>query len=110
MKEEYAGLILAPEGWWLSDSRLVYDAWDWPDGPARDLVLTMAKAVGTVHFLGPPSMSPSQAMSAAMRSRGREVAPEDALQGFRPHSPAGWEFVTGTGQFAPVEEEPEGET
>lgn len=105
MKEQYAGLILSPDGWWLADSRLAYDAWDWPDGPARNMVLGMAKAVGNVHFLGPPSMSPAQALSAAMRTRGHEVLPEDALKGFQAHTEAGQEFVTGTGQFAPDEEE-----
>lgn len=104
-EERYAGIIKAPEGWWLCKSKLAYEAWDWEYGPVRDMVLTMAKAVGMVSFLGPRSMSPAQAMAAAYRFFGHEVAPGDALKGFTPATEAGQEFMTGTGQFARDEEE-----
>lgn len=109
IKGNYAGLIQAPESWWLSQSRFVYDAWDWPLGEIRDAVLSAAKACGLLHKLGPSSMTSAQAMAAAMRVYGHEVTPEKALEGFQPHTPAGYDFVHGTGQFAPDEEHGEGQ-
>lgn len=100
VEEKYAGIIKAPEAWWLSESKLAYDAWDWPDGPARDLVLSAARHAGLVHYLGPSSMSSAQAMAAAKRVFGVEDTPDEAFRGFTPNTPRGREFLAGTGDFA----------
>ncbi len=68
------------------------------------MILSKAVSDGVLHNLGPSSMSSAQAMAAAKRVFGEEVVPDDALRGFKPHTQAGRDFLTGTGEFAPDEE------
>src|SRR6478752_1195518 len=101
MRDQYAGLIKTPDSWWLSTSRKVFDAWDWPDTPIRDAVLSVARDAGVLHELGPGSMTSAEAMAAAVRVLGGDVTAEDSLVGFEPHTQRGRDFLTGTGEFAP---------
>jgi hypothetical protein len=108
MQEKYAGMIKTPESWWLSKSRLVFDAWDWPHGPVRDRVLQIARATGLLYELGPSGMTSAQAMAAARRVLGDETPEDEALTGFKPVTQRGRDFVNNTGEFAP-DRAPEGD-
>lgn len=104
MEEKYAGMIKTPDAWWLSKSRAIYDAWDLPEGPVRDAILSVAQQRGILVRLGPGSMDSAHAMAAARRAAfGNEVLAEEALDGFEPTSQGGQDFLTGTGEFAPDE-------
>ena len=106
-EELYAGLIKTPKDWWVCRSRRVFDAWEWPDGPLRDMVLSAAKESGVLRRLGPSSMTTAQAMAMAYRMAfGEEVSEEDALKGFQPNTERGYDFLHNRGEFAADEEEP----
>lgn len=105
MTDQYAGMIKTPDVWWMARSRAVFDAFDLPEGAVRDVVLSDAERRGLLVNLGPASMDSAHAMAAARRVLGEEVLPEEALEGFQPHTQRGQDFVNGTGEFA---EEPEG--
>ena len=103
MEEKYAGLIKTDhDGWWLSLSRAVFDAWDLPEGPRRDMILGTAQAMGVLRHLGPSSMSSREAYNAAQKSMG---LPEEGFDRFIPHTMRGYDFIHGTGEFSTEEEQ-----
>ena len=101
MKEQYAGIIRAPDAWWLSKSKLVYDGFDMPEGPVRDLLLSVAQARGDLIRLGPGTMTSAQAVAAAKHAFGEEVTAEHAFDNWTPLTDKGRDLVNGTGIFGP---------
>lgn len=100
MSGEYVGLVMGPDFWWMCRDRRVFDAFDWPQGFARDMVLATAQRGGTLVNLGPATMDTAHAAAAARRVLGEEVTAEHGLDGFKPNTQRGRDFVDGTGEFA----------
>lgn len=100
VKVQYVGLVQTQAAWWMTRSRAVYDAFDLPEGPIRSGILSYAREHGQLILLGPGSMDTAHASAAARRVFGEEVDPEQGLEGFVPHNQRGWDFLTGTGEFA----------
>ncbi len=100
-REAYAGIIRTPDAWWLSTSKVVYDAWDMDDCPARDIILSAAEQGGILIRIGPATMSTGAVFAAARRAFGEEVLPENAFDGITVLSDKGQRLIDGAGEFAP---------
>ena len=98
---EYAGIIKAPDFWWLSKSKPIYDAFDMPEGHIRDMILSVAEDMGLLIKLGPGTMTSAQAFASAQHAFGQEVTPDHAFDSITALSEKGQDLIAGTGIFAP---------
>lgn len=101
MKERYAGFVKSPDAWWLSLSKKVYDAFDLPEGPIRDGILSAAQAFDVLHNLGPASMSSMEAWKVALPLMG--ARPGEGYM-FEALTDRGRDFLNGTGEFSTEED------
>jgi hypothetical protein len=107
VEKKYAGFIKTPNsGWWLSLSKAIYDAWDLPEGPIRDGILSVAQDRGVLHMLGPSTMTSMEAWQKAEQIMGVDKHADPASYGyFQPLTDRGRDFINGTGEFSPKEEQ-----